>query len=286
MRCLCLILLLLAGAQPAPAQPAPAQPALARPVVAIIDSGVARTAELRSSLVAEYDMGSTPARPAFQPRYDHGTMVATILVREAAGPVDIISFRIDDPAGCPAGANPPCQPDPLPVARAIRRAISLDVDVINLSLTLADHPAIVAAVRDAAGKGIRVVMAAGNEGRSRPGNLEMARAGFPNAVLVGALDAGGRPWQGTNRPGAASPEGFAYVWQRGVRIPTSLADGSTVFGTGTSFAAPIHAARLLAEAPRARPVESRLADAPDPTPDGPAETSGAAAGRRVMTEGR
>ena len=66
-------------------------------------------------------------------------------------------------------------------------------------------------------------------------------------MLGGALDAYGQPWNGTNRPEAGDP-GYRYVWQRGVEVPTELADGSQVVATGTSFAAPIEAARLLAAA--------------------------------------
>lgn len=219
--------------------------ASARPLVAIIDSGVAATPELAGSLVAEYDVGANPPRPAYHPRYDHGTMVATILVRDAGVPVDIVSYRIDDPTGCRAGLTPPCQPSAAPLAAAIRHATRIGVDIINLSLTLADDPAIVEAVREANAKGVRIVMAAGNEGRDHPGNLAMARAGYPNAVLVGAIDATGHPWSGTNRPGTDRPEGFAYTWQFGVDVPTRLADGGLAYATGTSFATPRETARLL-----------------------------------------
>ena len=217
----------------------------ARPRVAIIDSGVARTAELATKLLTEYDAASTVPRAPFQPRYDHGTMVATILAR-ANPDVDIVSVRIDDPAGCPTGSNPPCQPDPERIAAAIRHATSLRVDAINISLTLGENVAITDAVREAARAGIVVVMAAGNEGRGHPGNLSMARAAYPHAVLVGAVDAGGQPWEGTNRPDAVT-QGYRYAWQRGVGVPTALADGQEVRGTGTSFAAPIETARLMAE---------------------------------------
>jgi hypothetical protein len=212
-----------------------------RPLVAIIDSGIARTPELQHVLVAEYDMASNPARAAFQPRYDHGTMVATILEREAKEPIDIVSFRIDDLRGCPEGSNPPCQHDVAPIAEAIRKATELGVSAINISLNLKQDPRIVDAVRDAARRGIRVVLAAGNDGLDRPGNLSLAEAGFPNAVLVGALDAEGQPWKGTNRPQPDTP-GYLYVWQRGVEVPTVLADGSLVVATGSSFAAPIETA--------------------------------------------
>lgn len=231
---------------PAPALVvAPVAISIERPRVAIIDSGVAKTTELAPLVSAEYDMASDPGRPQFQPRYDHGTMVATILARAAHRQVDIISLRIDDPAGCPEGANPPCQPSAEPVVRAIRRATELGVDAINISLALDKDPAITAAIADAAAKGIRVVLAAGNNGYDHPGNLAPARAAYPNAVLVGAIDSAGQPWSGTNRPDA-TPEGYNYAWQLGVKVPTAAIDGRAVTGTGTSFAAPLETARLLA----------------------------------------
>lgn len=216
-----------------------------RPLVAVIDSGIARTAELGERVMVEYDMAAVPARTAFRPAYDHGTMVATILSRAASGSVDIVSLRIDDPAGCPTGAQPPCARSVHTVAAAIRQAIRLKVDAINLSLALADHPAIIDAVRDAARQGITVVMAAGNDGADHPNNLRLARAAFPNGVLVGAVDARGSVWIGTNRPEATANARYNYSWQLGVAVPTALADGRPVTGTGTSFAAPIETARRL-----------------------------------------
>ncbi|KKC24633.1 S8 family serine peptidase [Sphingomonas sp. SRS2] len=215
------------------------------PLVAVIDSGVARTAELRDLVVAEYDVAGPVARAPFRPRYDHGTMVATILAHELRRNVRIVSLRVDDPSGCPAGKNPPCQPSPHPIAAAIRQATALRVDAINISLALADDDEIVAAISAAAGNGIPVILAAGNDGHSAPGNLRMARAGYPTTVLVGALDSAGNPWPMTNRPDSQAGLHYHYVWRRGVDVPTSLANGGQVVGTGTSFAAPIETARLL-----------------------------------------
>jgi hypothetical protein len=222
-----------------------AGPLAAKPLVAVIDSGVARTAELGDAVVAEYDMASTTGRPAFQPRYDHGTMVATIIHREAKGAIEFVSFRIDDPAGCPEGFDPPCQFSATPIVAAIREATRLKVAAINISLALQDHPAIVEAVRDAAAAGITVVMAAGNNGSDRPSNRAMALAGGTHAVLVGAVDAAGQPWARSNRPETANAPGYEYVWRLGVAVPTSSAGGAAVAGTGTSFAAPIETARRV-----------------------------------------
>jgi subtilisin family serine protease len=222
-----------------------AAPASARPVVAVIDSGVARTPELGSAVIAEYDVGSATPRPAFQPRFDHGTMVATIIHREARGEVDIVSIRMDDPAGCPPSFDPPCQFSAQPVAAAIRKATELGVDAINISLALQEHPAIVEAVREAADKGIMVVMAAGNNGYDRPSNRSAALAGGTHAVLVGAVDSAGQPWVRTNRPETSGAPGYEYVWRLGVMVPTTSATGSPVAGTGTSFAAPIETAHRV-----------------------------------------
>lgn len=237
---------------------AAAAPVAARPLVAVIDSGVARTPELAPVLVGEVDMAGE--RPAWQPRYDHGTMVATILAREARGAVDILSYRIDDPAGCPKGRTPPCQPSAKPIVRAIEDATARGATAINLSLTLSDHPAIVAAVRDAAARGVIVVMAAGNAGRDRPDNLAMAKAGWPRAVLVGAVDAAGLPWSGSNRPDGRARA--LYVWHRGVAVPTAAASGRETFATGTSFATPIETARRVLAATAA--PEIAALDTPTP----------------------
>jgi hypothetical protein len=235
---------LLSPAQSIGAVAALPDAALKAPVVAIIDSGIARTPEIGRALIAEYDMAVKPGRAPFQPRYDHGTMVATILLREAKRPIEIVSFRIDDLEGCPEGSHPPCQRDVGPIVDAIRKATELGVSVINISLNLKEDPRVIRAVHEAAKRNISVVLAAGNDGLDKPGNLGLARAGFPYTVLVGALDAAGQPWKGTNRP-EARETGYRYVWQLGVEVPTELADGSKVVATGTSFATPIEVARLL-----------------------------------------
>jgi subtilisin family serine protease len=234
-----------------------ASASFAKPLVAIIDSGVARTPELRSVLVGEIDAAAKPARTPFQPVYDHGTMVATILNREAKGQVDIISIRIDDPSGCPRDVNPPCQRSSEPIIRAIDKAVSLGVSAINISLSLKDDPWIAEAIGAATRRGVLVVMAAGNEGRDGPGNLRMATAGGARAVLVGALDAAGNPWAGTNRPHPVNQQRYQYAWQLGVNVPTTAATGRAVNATGTSFAVPIETARRMIKAPVERSAGRR-----------------------------
>ena len=230
--------------------------AAAVPLVAVIDSGVAATPELKPLLEGEVDVASQSSREPFHPRYDHGTMVATILARAAGNKVRILSYRIDDPAGCPAKASPPCQPSAAPIARAIRLATDAGVDAINLSLSLKDDLTIAAAVEEATAKGVRVVMAAGNDGLDHPVNVRMAMAGYPRAVLVGALDAQGHAWAGGNAPGEHSAGRYVYVWQRGVDVPTRGADNRIVFGTGTSFAVPFETARLVTQELRSPTVAS------------------------------
>lgn len=239
MRCVSLLAGLCAGTMVL------AQPAAAKPRVAVIDSGIARTGELVGAVVAEYDMATDVPRPAFQPRFNHGTQIATVLHREAKGQVEIVSIRIDDPAGCPKGHNPPCQPDAGVIARAIYQAMRLNVDAINISLAMPDDPGIAKAVYYATRQGVLVVMAAGNDGMDHPGNLGIAKAGMPRTVLVGATDASGAVWRRTNRPEPGRALPYNYSWQLGVDVPTMNADGTETRASGTSISAPIETARRL-----------------------------------------
>jgi hypothetical protein len=216
-----------------------------RPLVAIVDGGVARTNELQDVLVAEYDFAATPPRPAFQPQFDHGTYVATVLHRAAKGGVDIVSLRIDDPADCAEGLNPPCQPNAQPIAAAINKAVDLGAAAINISLSLKTDPLIEEAVRNAANRGVRVVLAAGNNGAEHPGNLAVAIAGHPNTILVGALDAFGEPWTKSNKPDARSGVDYNFAWRPGVDVATVNAAGSPARASGTSLAAPMETAFVL-----------------------------------------
>lgn len=251
-------------------------PALAadRPLVAVIDGGVARTAELEGVLVEELDFAADPARPPFTPTHDHGTLVATVLHRAAGGAVDIMSLRIDDPAGCPEGANAPCQRDPLPIATAIHAAIDLGADAINISLNMPDDPAIIAAVHRAAASGMKVVLAAGNDGADSPGNRKAAVAGYPGAVLVGALDWTGEAWAGSNQPDAEAGRSYKYVWRPGVAVDTIRADGTPGRASGTSIAAPIETAFIVTGTPARPAPELPLAsDFEDEVEDAPPEVT-------------
>gem|GEM_PF-1656027 len=240
----------------------------ARPLVAVIDSGVGATAELRPHLVGEIDAAARPARPALRPRFDHGTKVATVLSRAARGRADILSIRVDDPAGCAFGRNPPCQRDPAVIAWAIHAAVAHRADVINISMALMDAPAISDAVAFAAWSGTLVVIASGNDGRRVPGNLSHARAGYPNAVLVGALERDGTVWARSNRPAGSSTPGYNFAWRWGAGVPSAAADGTPVVASGTSIAAPVEAGfrvrRRAAAGPAVFlvPVRRKLADRP------------------------
>jgi hypothetical protein len=172
-----------------------------------------------------------------------------VLHRAAKGGVDMVSLRIDDPAECPVGLNPPCQPNAQPIVAAIDKAVSLGVDAINISLALKSDPAIEQAIGRAARSGVRVVLAAGNNGADHPGNLAMAIAGYPNTVLVGALDPFGEPWAKSNRPDVRSGTDYNFDWRPGVDIATTNADGSAARASGTSIAAPMETAFVLMNEP-------------------------------------
>ena len=228
--------------------------AIARPLVAVIDSGIAVTAELRPHLVGEVDAAARPARAMLVPRFDHGTKVATILSRAAGGQADILSIRVDAPVGCPAGVNPPCQSNRDVIAWAIYAAVARRADVINISMALMDAPVISRAISFAAWHGTQVVIASGNDGRLVPNNVSHARAGYPNAVLVGALESDGSMWRKSNRPATSTPAGYSFTWRWGASVPTALMDGTPTVASGTSLAAPIEAGIRARRRAAARPA--------------------------------
>jgi len=190
----------LAGAAP-PA--GTAYPAAAGPVrVGLIDSGLG---------------ASDPT--------GHGTAVAAVLRRAAAArgaPLALVSFPDVNRAG---------SGQPLLMARAIRRAASSHMRVVNISQTILGRAGRVRRAL-AASPATLFVVAAGNEGLdlAEPGlDRDPCSAPAQNVICVGELGPGGRPVSNSNF---------------GAAIVDAWAPGPG----GTSFAAPrvsAHAAALL-----------------------------------------
>lgn len=177
--------------------------ALARPVtpkhvvVAVIDSGVTPAAGFRSRMLRGWDFvdGDTDATDA----NGHGTEIASIIATQCAQCL-IQPVRVIGAAGMGSV--------PLAIA-GIQWALANGSDLINLSMTTpSDNPALAAALEAAVARGVTVVVAAGNQGRS----VGYPAMSAPHAIAVGSVDPSGRsyswsnygPWVAVQAPGVLS----------------------------------------------------------------------------------
>ena len=219
-----------------PASAAPAAPD--GPVrVAVIDGGVARTATLRDLVEAEFDMAGD--RAPFSTKTSHGTAVATVIAQHAHRQVRIVSLRVDIDDRC---GNDHCEFAIKAVQQAVKKAVELKVDVINMSLDTPFDLQLSIMLRNAVNAGIRVVMAAGNEKRE-PRALRYAQMLGDGFTLVGAKDQQGRPADFSARPKADC--GCRFEWRTGVAVATQDRRGQSTTMDGTSFAAPLFAAEIV-----------------------------------------
>jgi minor extracellular protease Epr len=212
----------------------------------IIDTGV-YAQNMQSTALVNHVAFAGP-RPV---AHEHGSTVAAIATEHGA------RVHVADVFGQSADGRLAASAEN--IAAALDWMIAHDVAVINISIQGPDNPIIAQLVRRAAERGHVVVAAAGNEG-------PMARPAFPAAfdgvLAVTAIDDNGRPYLRANRG--------AYIdfAARGVDVDVMSGDEQVIV-SGTSFAAPVVAARIAAElrapSPRdaARIVASLQAGAED-----------------------
>jgi subtilisin len=127
------------------------------------------------------------------------------------------------------------------IANGIRYAVNNGAKVINMSLGGgAASKTLESAIEYASGKGVVVVMAAGNSGGSSPINP----ASYANkyGIAVGAVDKDGSLANFSNRAGSNQ---LTYVTAPGVSIYSTLPNNNYASYSGTSMAAP-HVAGVVA----------------------------------------
>ncbi len=225
------------------ALPAVAPPADGSIPVAVLDSGLDPAAGLGPLVSAGWD-AVAPERALADPD-GHGTQMAILasglLAADglaAAAAVPLVSVRAFDEEG---------QTSNFAILQALAYAAKAGAKVVNMSWgSGTDSEFLRAAVQAAAGQGLLLVAAAGNE----PTGQAVYPAAYPEVIAVGGTTADGQPWANSNSG--------AFVDLSAV-VSATLPAGSYV-GTSISSAVVANAlAQYLNRHPDATAAQARAA---------------------------
>lgn len=195
--------------------------------IAVIDSGIGPTWELRGQVLPGVNLASRP--PARIDVVDHGTAVSSLIAARSDGRgitgvaprSKLVPVRIFDDYDAPM----------LRLVRAIRWAVKRRVDIINLSVVERNTPQLRAAIRLAVRQRIIVVAGAGNEREN--GSPTQYPAAYPGVIAVGAIDR-------SRRLAAFSNEGsYVDIVAPGDGVLASDPFGTLSWYSGTSFSTPV-----------------------------------------------
>jgi len=195
--------------------------------IAMIDGGIAAHPSLARANIEQRGFAGD-AQPT-----GHGTAVGSLLVGEQ-GPFRGALRGAQLFVGDVYGGNPAAG-SVTSIVRALSWAASKHPSVINISLVGPDNAALARAVAALRSRGIQVVASVGNDGPAAPAQYP---ASYPGVVSVTAVDAQGRSLP---EAGRAAHLDFAAP---GADMLAALPGDSYTNVRGTSFAAPLAAARL------------------------------------------
>ncbi|MBD3227940.1 MAG: S8 family serine peptidase [Candidatus Lokiarchaeota archaeon] len=201
--------------------------------IGIIDSGVQTThSDLDDNYLGGYDFINLDANP--DDENGHGTHVTGIIcaennsigIRGVAPQAKFYSYKVLDVNGSGTNFN---------LAKAIKRAINDDVDVITMSLGGFPSSIVEAAIEDAYSNNIIQVAAAGNDDSSD----QVYPAAYPEVFAIGAVDSNKDitsysnfgNWIDFVGPGGEPP------YQRNLILSTYY-ESNYVYLAGTSMACP------------------------------------------------
>jgi len=210
-------------------------------VIGMIDGGVASHPSLAGSAVEQNGFAGAP-RPT-----GHGTAVASLLVgsqgpfRGAANGAQLYVADVYGGSNAAGSASA--------IVQALGWLASHGTQVINISLVGPPNAVIARAVQAVQRRGIRVVAAVGNDGPAAPPQYP---ASYPGVLSVTAVDAKGRAL-----PEAGKPTHLDFA-APGADMAAALPGQGYARVRGTSFAAPLAAARLaLGGSPERLAAEAR-----------------------------
>ena len=216
-------------------------------IVGMIDGGVASHPSLAGKSI-EQDGFAGPPKPT-----GHGTAVASLLVGSQGafqGAATGAKLYVADVYGGSRAAG-----SATAIVRALGWLAAKRPQVINISLVGPANRLVQRAIQIVQSRGIEVVAAVGNDGPAAPPQYP---ASYPGVIAITAVDARGRAL-----PEAGKPTHLDFA-APGADMAAALPGNGYTRVRGTSFAAPLAAARLLAAgsplalAAEARPGKGRV----------------------------
>ena len=211
------------------------------PAIGMIDGGVASHPSLAGKSIEQSGFAGSP-----QPT-GHGTAVASLLVGNQGpfrGAATGARLFVADVYGGNRAAGSATS-----IVRALGWLSSKRPQVINISLVGPPNKLVQRAIQIVEGRGIQVVAAVGNDGPAAPPQYP---ASYRGVIAVTAVDGGGRAI-----PEAGKPTHLDFA-APGADMAAALPGNGYTRVRGTSFAAPLAAARLVATgSPSALAAEAR-----------------------------
>jgi subtilisin family serine protease len=210
--------------------------------IGLIDTGVATSlAMFKHVQVEQRAFNSSVASPRL-----HGTAVAHLFAGTQAKAGQRTRIVVADVFGGPRATSG----STYALVKALDWMAAQGVPVINISLAGPRNPVVATTVERLVKKGHVIVAAAGNDGPAAPPVFPGAYSGV---VAVTAVDNSQQIYRYANRGQ------YIDFAARGVNIPSIDSRGVVTSATGTSFAAPIVAARLAKLLPRADVAQAQVA---------------------------
>lgn len=195
--------------------------------IGIIDGGVASHPSLVAAGIEQHGFSGTPQATG------HGTAVASLIAGDQGpfrGAARGASLFVADVYGGNRAAGSASS-----IVRALGWLVSKRPRVINISLVGPQNIVMAKAIQQARARGVQVVAAVGNDGPAAPPQYP---ASYPGVVAVTGVDANGRALL---EAGRAAHLDFAAP---GADMAAALPNRGYAKVRGTSFAAPLAAARL------------------------------------------
>jgi len=216
-----------------------------RPTIGMIDGGVSGHPALRGAAIEQRGFAPRGAQAS-----GHGTAVASLLVGSDGrfqGAARGASLLVADVYG-----GDPTEGSAVTIARALGWLTARGVRVINMSLVGPPNPLLERAIAAARARGALIVAAVGNDGPAAPPSYP---ASYPGVIAVTGVDPRNRALP---EAGKAPHLDFAAP---GADMAAALPGSGYAVVRGTSFAAPLVTARLIAGGGGASAIAALSAEA-------------------------